>query len=141
VRVAFLAPMKVELDPLVRLLSLGSDGDLRTGVHGGTEVVATMIGVGPERAAVSTTRLLSVAAIDHVVVVGIAGGVAESIAIGDLVVPETVISDSTGASYHPAAFCDLVRRGTILTTDGILSGPEVLSGHRSRGITAVDMES
>ena len=77
-RVAMMAPMKPELAPLVRKLKLQRRdvGELR--VHettlDGVEVVATITGIGTEAAIAATERLLDAVDVDHVLVVGIAGG-------------------------------------------------------------------
>ena len=105
-RVGVLAPMRHELRPLVRPLSLrrtepGADA-LYEGAVGRTQVVATITRMGTLAAAQAAERVLDSGAIDHMLVVGIAGGIGASVQLGDLVVPERVLDLSSGAQYRPA---------------------------------------
>jgi adenosylhomocysteine nucleosidase len=139
-RIAFLAPMKVELQPIVKRLKLRPDGTGdHTGRRGADEIVATMIGIGPKLAAEATERVLQ-GSPDHVVVVGIAGAVDAGLRIGDVVFPEVVVADWSGAELHPSA-PPAERRGLLLTSAELKTGPDVLARHLARGVTAVDMET
>jgi len=143
-RVALLAPMPSELRPLVRRLELTRSalGDLP--VHAGTvgevEVVATRTGMGTASAAEVTRQVLDAATVDHLCIVGIAGGLRPDVEIGTVVVPDTVIDHATGAEYHPRPFGDALPEGTILTSNDLLDN-DVLDGFRERGVVAVDMET
>ncbi len=143
-RVALLAPMPSELRPLVRTLRLNrsSAGDLtvHTGTVGSVELVATRTGMGTATSAQVTARLLDAVAVDHLCVVGIAGGLQSDVGIGTVVVPDTVIDHATGNEYHPAPFADAVPSGSILTSNELL-GNDVLGGYGERGVVAVDMET
>ena len=144
-RVALLAPMRPELLPLVRLLALrrvGSGADaLYSGAVGQVEIVAVQTGIGIRAAARSAERVLDSAAIDHVVVVGVAGGIGASVTIGDLVVPDLVLDLATGARFRPARLGDTPARGTLLTSDGLLTDPAAFARFDREGAVAIDMET
>jgi len=114
--------MRIELAALVRSLSLEEHrlGDLavHTGVLGGRRVLATMTGIGVPAARDVTGRLIQATSVDHVVVVGIAGGVEPGLALGGV-----------------------TPRGRLLTTEALETGPDVLARRLAEGITAVDMET
>ena len=144
-RVAILAPMRSELRPLVRSLSLRrahSGGDaLLSGAIGRVEIVATTTGIGTRAAARTARRDLDAAPVDHLVVVGIAGGIGPSVAIGDLVVPERVLDLATGAEYRPSTLGDTAARGTLATSDELLVDPDAAARLERRGVIAIDMET
>ena len=77
-RIAILAPMRSELRPLVRRLALkpfhSSDRDLLWGALGRVEIVATTTGIGARAAARTAEKVLDSTPVQHLVVVGIAGG-------------------------------------------------------------------
>jgi adenosylhomocysteine nucleosidase len=138
-RLGFLAPMKPELRPLVQMLSLqrGSDGAYR-GTFEETSVVAMLTLIGTKAAAEATERLLGDNDIDHVVVIGIAGGVPPTVAIGDLVVPDVVLDAATGKEYRPSPLGDVVMHGRIRTSDDLTV---TAAGMLAEGVTACDMET
>ena len=142
---AFLAPMRIELASLLRLLSLEEQrlGDLvvHAGALGGRRVLATMTGIGVPAARDTARRLIEATPLDHVIVVGVAGGVEPGLRIGDVVVPETVIAGWSGEAHHPAPLGSVPPRGRLLTTETLETGPEVLATRLAEGITAVDMET
>jgi adenosylhomocysteine nucleosidase len=143
-RVALLAPMRPELRPLVRPLSLasaGSDAGFLRGAVGRVEVVAATTGIGTRAAARAVERLLDAAAVDHLVVVGVAGGIGPSVAVGDLVVPERVLDLATGAEHRPARIGDVAPRGTLATSDALLTDPAEAARLERRGVIAIDMET
>lgn len=139
-----LAPMTSELRPLVRLLSLRREAApglfSHRGQVGGVEVLATRTGIGVRRAALATERALDSGPLDHVMVVGVAGGIGESVAIGDLVVPEVVLDLASGARYRPVALGDVPARGILVTSDGLIDDPEVFA-RLGPEVVAVDMET
>ncbi|MBI1813869.1 MAG: hypothetical protein HYR72_02700 [Deltaproteobacteria bacterium] len=144
-RVAILAPMRPELRPLLRSLSLrrSQSGDFAffSGTIGRVEIVATITGIGIRAAVRTTERVLDFIPIDHLVVVGIAGGIGPSVDIGDLVVPELVIDVSTGTEHRPALLGDTVPRGTLLTSDGLLVDQNEVARYERQGVIAIDMET
>lgn len=148
VRVAVLAPMTSELQPVVRALGLApaataDDPHRHAGRCGDAEVVATLTGIGTARAAAATERVLSGETPDHVLVVGIAGGLAHAVAIGDLVVP-AVVEGAGGASFRPAAIGGAnlpAPSGVLVTSDDFTVDPDRLATLRARGVVALDMET
>lgn len=143
-RVVLLAPMRHELRPLVRPFSLRrprrGEG-LWSGALGRIPVVATTTGIGPAAAARSALRVLDAGAVRHVVVVGIAGGIGPSVAIGDLVVPELVLDLSTGARHRPAPLGADPPRGTLATSEGLLTDQDAIARLERQGVIAIDMET
>ncbi|MGH9048358.1 MAG: hypothetical protein ACRDY4_01355 [Acidimicrobiia bacterium] len=144
-RVALLAPMVSELRPLVRKLSLRrtrpGDADLHSGVAGSVEVVATTTGMGMDAATVATERLLASTPVDHLVVVGVAGGVGPTVEIGDLVVPEVVVDGRTGREYRPAPLGAGTARGRIVSSDQFGYEPDVIERFIDEEVVALDMET
>ncbi len=141
--VAILAPMRLELRPLVRSLRLGrarTDG-LRSAAIGRTEVVATTTGIGTRAAARATERLLDSVSVERVVVVGIAGGIGPGVAVGELVVPELVLDLAAGTEHRPSPLGDTPPRGILVTSDGLLVDRDALAGLERRGAVAIDMET
>ncbi len=144
-RIAFLAPMPSELRPLVRGASLrpGRLGDLavQLGSVGDASVVATTTGIGMRAAAEATERLLDAARISHLIVVGIAGGVGATVAIGDVIVPERVVDARNGREYRPAPLPHTIERGSLQSSDELVVGPDCVALLAARGVVAVDMET
>jgi adenosylhomocysteine nucleosidase len=144
-RIAILAPMRQELAPIVSALSLQSapvgDTVMKVGRVGDVEVVATTTGIGMVLATEATERVLEDAGVDHVMVVGIAGGVGPTVGIGDLVFPSTVIDRSTGHEYEPAHLGAPEARGTIVSSDDFLIQPGMVAELVEQGVIALDMET
>jgi nucleoside phosphorylase len=144
-RVAILAPMPLELRPLVRPLALeraqSPNGARWSGGVGRVEVVATTTGIGTRAAARAAERLLDTTPVDHLVVVGIAGGIGPSVDVGDLVIPDRVLDLSTGSEHRPAPLGDVVSRGTLATSDVLLVDPNEAIRLEGRGVIAIDMET
>lgn len=148
--VAFLVPMRSELRPLVRELSLQramvDDMDVYRGVVGDADVVATLTTMGTRAAAETTERLLqTLPSLDHLVVVGIAGGVGPRGRIGDLIVPEVVIDGATGREHRPAPLGSdrdgVAPSGKLWTSDDFVIDRAAVAGLVAQGVVAVDMET
>jgi nucleoside phosphorylase len=137
--------MRSELRPLVRSLSLGrsrsGDALLFAGAVGSVEVVATVTGIGTRAAARTAERVLDSIPVDHLVVVGIAGGIGPSVEIGDLVVPERVLDRSTGAEHRPSRLGDAPMCGTLVTSDGLLVDQDEIARYERQGAVAIDLET
>jgi adenosylhomocysteine nucleosidase len=142
--------MRSELRPLVRALSLRRTAvgnfPVYRGAVGDTDVVATLTTIGTGAAAEATARLLDAfPSTDHVVVVGVAGGVGPNVGVGDLIVPEMVVDGATGREYRPAllgAGTGAVRsRGKLRTSDEFIVDKATLAGLEADGVVAVDMET
>ena len=142
--VAVFAPMVTELRPLLKRLDLKAvplgAGVVHRGRLGQREVIASLAGIGTVAAGQAAERVLGAFRVDHVIVMGIAGGVDGALEIGDLVVPETVVDNHSGAQYHPTTIGDQPSHGVIVTTD-TLFGPNEVAELRERGVVAVDMET
>jgi adenosylhomocysteine nucleosidase len=145
VRVGVLAPMKIELRSVVKAFSLQpaqlNGVAVQQGTVGNAEVVATPTGIGTALATSSVERLLGLGDFDHVMVVGVAGGVGPSVGIGDIVIPETVVDGPTGNEYRPAPIAGPAARGAIQTSDDFIVEPDRLAQLIAKGVIAVDMET
>ncbi len=142
-RFGVLAPMPSELRPVVKAFGLekGRRGELdgHVGSAGPHDVIATTTGIGTELATEAATRMLDRGEVDHVVVVGIAGGM--STAVRTLVIPEAVEDWPDGNSYVPAPLGNLTGNGIIVTSDEFGYPAEVNAAFLERGVVAVDMET
>ena len=76
--------------------------------------------------------------IDHVVVVGIAGGVPPTTKLGDVLVPEVVVDAVTGTEYRPAPSAHTVLNGRVRTADDV---NVVAADLLADGVAACDMET
>jgi adenosylhomocysteine nucleosidase len=114
---------------------------LYTGALGRIEIVATITRMGTRAAAQAAERVLDSGKLDHMLVVGIAGGIGPSLKVGDLMLPERVLDLSTGAEHRPARLGDAAPRGTLATSDGLIVDPAVFAGLEQRGVIAIDMET
>jgi adenosylhomocysteine nucleosidase len=143
--VLVVAPMRSELRPVVRALRARREEVRGVRVHRGRAgrrvVVAALVGVGPDAARKSTYRLLDVLDPTHVVLSGIAGGIGPGTAVGDMVVPETVVDLVTGREYSAAAAPDVRPSGRIGTVDELILDPTRLEELVDRQIVALDMET
>jgi adenosylhomocysteine nucleosidase len=144
-KIAILAPMRQELAPIVSALSLErttvGGTVVQTGRIGRTEIVATTTGIGTAGATQATEQLLDATPVDHVMVVGIAGGVGPTVKIGDLIFADVVVDRSTGTEYRPAHLGAPAARGTIVTSDDFLVDPEMVAELTAAGVIALDMET
>jgi adenosylhomocysteine nucleosidase len=138
-----LAPMPSELQPLVKTLALRRTAgeSMYEGDVGAVHVVATKTGMGTKNAAEAAERLLDANTVDHVMVVGIAGGVGPTVAVGDLILPEVVVDKDSGAEYRPAHMGDVTPRGKLVTHDDFDLTPAELERLVADGFIAVDMET
>lgn len=144
-QVLVLAPMRSELRPVIRQIG-GLPGTLGgqpvyVGSAGTSTVTAAMIGVGPDAARRATAQLLEALPADHVVVSGIAGGIAPDIPVGALVTPTDVEDLATGRRFAPATLGTPGRAGTIGTTHELILDEARLAALVGRGIVALDMET
>lgn len=144
-KIAILAPMRQELAPVVQafLLEQATIGGavMHTGRVGETEIFATTTGIGTAGAKRATERLLDTTPVDHVMVVGIAGGVGPTVKIGDLIYADLVIDKSTGTQYRPTHLGAPTLRGTIVTSDDFLVEPGMVEELTAAGVIALDMET
>lgn len=144
-RVLIVAPMRMELRPVVRALGARRSAERGVTVQlawvGDVSVVAAPIGVGPTIAARNTIQLLDAQAPDFVLVSGIAGGLDPQTAIGTVLVPETVIDRGSGRRFHPEPIPGVEPAGVIATSHELITDDARLDGLRADGVVAVDMET
>lgn len=142
---AFICAMPIELEPLVRKLSLEETqlGALtaHVGTPGGRDVVAIVTGMGTQLARQHTEHLLDAVPVARVVVVGITGALENETPIGTLIRPEVVVNSATGTEHRPQPFGEQVHHGTMWTTDVLITEPEALGALRKRGVVSLDMET
>lgn len=144
-RVLILAPMSIELKPLVK--RIGGRAVTVKGVrafegrYGTVDVLAAQTGVGTASAAAATEQLLDRVEVDHVAVCGIAGGILPTSTIGGVVVPEAVVEMSSGRVLRPARLGNLEPRGKVATVEELITDPTQLTGLVDEGVVAVEMES
>jgi nucleoside phosphorylase len=142
--VIVLAAMATEVRPLVRALGLApstSDGHRSwTGSVKGERVVVATIGIGPERAERSTSRILGAEAARRVIVAGVSGAVDPALGVADLLVPRAVVDQASGRLYQPQPSAT-APRGTLLTCDALVTGSDTAAALGASGISAVDMET
>jgi nucleoside phosphorylase len=139
-RVGLLAPMVHELEPLVRELELEDQGDHHIGTVDHVEVVAMITNMGIAAGADAARRILE-HDVDHVMVVGIAGGVDHSLSIGALVVPEVVLDRATGRTFTPTHVGDVAPRGIVSCGDDLVTDPATIAQWEADGVVAVEMET
>jgi adenosylhomocysteine nucleosidase len=144
-RVAFICAMPMELTPLVEKLSLTEtkvgDVTVHSGTLHGREVVGIVTGMGVDLATSGTHALLDAMPIDHVIVVGITGGMENETPIGTLIQPELVVHSVTGVEYQPTHLGEGTPQGKMLTTVGLTSNADRMAELREQGVVSLDMET
>jgi adenosylhomocysteine nucleosidase len=144
-RVAVIAAMPSELAPFVekfgsmREEALG-DRPLHIGRIADTEVLATRTGMGTDLATAVSDRLLDRFQVDHVIAIGIAGGVS-GVEIGEVLTPERVIDGDDGIEYRPTPPPGIAPRGVLRTSKHFSAEKGLMARLASEGINAVDMET
>ena len=137
--------MTHELAPLVEMLGLEPRSDdpytLLDATVDGVQFLATMTGIGMAAATDATNRVLDDGSIDHVIVIGIAGGLDPALDIGAIVVPEAVLHGDAGTTHVPALLGDHAARGTIRSSDEFLTDPAVHADLLANGVVGLDMET
>jgi adenosylhomocysteine nucleosidase len=144
-RVAVLAPMQPELKAIVKSFGLQATPADPVFSHGGTAgawwVGALVTGMGPALAREATRQALSAGAIDHVMVIGIAGGLDPALPVGSLLVPDQVQLYPDGPVFHSRPIEGRQASGTLVTTDGLFDDDAIWQPLTERGVGAVDMEA
>ncbi len=137
--------MPSELQPFVEKVggmtreTLG-DRPLYKGRVGDVEVLATRTGMGTDFATQVTDRVLEAFDVDHVIVIGIAGGVT-GVEIGDVLTPSVVINGDDGTEHVPTAPKGITPRGKLRTSSSFSVDKGLMERLASEGIHAVDMET
>ncbi len=132
--------MPSEFQPLVKALSLQRTDSGWTGTAGPIELIAAKTGIGTRRAAEATERLLDASTVDHVMVVGIAGGMGRS-KVGDVIFPEVVVDKTSGTEYRPSPLGSAQSIGRLVTHDDFDMQPAERDALVADGFIAVDMET
>jgi adenosylhomocysteine nucleosidase len=144
-RVAVLAPMRPELKAVVRAGALTRTSEDPVFSHHGTagdwSVSAGIIGMGPVMAREATERMLERGPFDHVMVVGIAGGLDPAWPVGALMVPARVQLHPDGPIHRTRPLPSRQAEGGLMTTIGLFSDDEVWRPILESGFGAVDMEA
>ncbi len=158
--VALVVALAQERRPLQRRLAAarqGRAGDFRVvvGELAGQAVVLIQAGIGRDRARRALLAASHQFSFRAVWSLGFAGGLAETLSVGDVVCPAAVLQDdgragqSFGVAPAQAAVCAAlaaagirIHDGLLLTVDDPLRTPEVKrAAHRRTGAVAVDMEA
>jgi adenosylhomocysteine nucleosidase len=143
--VAFVCAMPMELAPLVRSAGLTERGpgpvETVAGRVGAREVVAVVTGMGTALASAGVEALLGAVAVERVVVVGIAGALADDLPIGALLCPDRVVDGATGTAFVPELLGPATPRGTLWTSDSVITDAVALDELRGNGVVALDMET
>ena len=95
---------------------------------------------GTKLAREATERLLDANDLDHVVVVGIAGGMGTA-KVGDVLYPEVVVDKDSGTRYTSSPLGDVVTSGMLVTHDDFDMQPDEHQRLVDDGFIAVDMET
>ena len=147
--IAVLAPMPLELDAVVAAFGLEQSdpgGVSWTGRVGRSTVTAVRTGMGRARAREATEQMLDRAGaggppVDHVMVVGICGGLDPDVPVGTVLRPDVVVDHATGARFRHTPPGDDPTSGGIVTTDGVSFDDDLSRALATQGFTGVDMES
>jgi len=144
-RVAVLAPMKPELKAIVKSFSLEPTPDDPVFSHAGRAgswgVAALVTGMGPALAREATRKALAAGPFDHVMVIGIAGGLDPGLPVGSLMVPGRVQLYPDGPEFQAHPLPPREAQGALMTTDGLFDNDKVWQPILERGFGAVDMEA
>jgi adenosylhomocysteine nucleosidase len=144
-RVVVLGPMQPELKAIVKSFRLrpteGDDVFTHAGSAGDWSVVTLVTGMGPALAREATQRALAAGPCDHVMVVGIAGGLDPELPVGSLMVPSRVQLYPDGPEYQSHPLAPRRASGGLMTTDGLFDDDDVWRPILERGFGAVDMEA
>ncbi len=140
--------MQPELKAVVRAFGLRRVTEPGVFSHSGTagawRVQALLIGIGPSSATAATRRAIGSGAgqpPDHVMVVGIAGGLDPDLPVGSLMVPARVRLHPDGPEYASHPLPGRTAAGALMTTDGLLDNEASWRPMLEQGFGAVDMEA
>jgi adenosylhomocysteine nucleosidase len=137
--------MKPELKAIVKSFSLEPTPDDPVFSHAGTAgswgVAALVTGMGPALAREATHKALAAGPFDHVMVIGIAGGLDPSLPVGSLMVPGRVQLYPDGPEFRAHPLPPREAQGGLMTTDGLFDNDEIWQPILEQGFGAVDMEA
>lgn len=135
-----LAPMQIELDPIVRKLELSPADDGFRGRVGGVEVIALLTNIGMAAGSAAAGRAVALD-VDLVMVSGIAGGLDPALPIGSVIRPAVVVNRGRGTEHRPVWPDDASSVGVLSSGDDFITDPAALDALRAAGVIAVDMET
>jgi adenosylhomocysteine nucleosidase len=137
--------MKPELKAIVASGKLEpTSGDpvfSHVGSVGDWSVVSLVTGMGPGLAREATRRTLATGPFDHVMVVGIAGGLDPDLPVGSLFVPSRVRLYPDGPEYATRPLPSRQASGGLMTTEGLFDDDTIWRPILDGGFGAVDMEA
>ena len=137
--------MQPELKAIVKSFGLRAEKSEAVFSHTGTVgdwwVGALVTGMGPALARSATALTLSSGPLDHVMVIGIAGGLDPALPVGSLFVPERVRLHPEGPEYRARPLPTRQAAGALMTTDGLFDDESVWRPIFEAGFGAVDMEA
>jgi nucleoside phosphorylase len=136
--------MPLEVVPLKHRLSLEKTTvgpvEVYAGWLGARPVVAIVTGIGNVLAAEGVEHLEAID-IERVVVVGIAGAIDGETPLRTLVLPAMVVNGATGVEYRPSQIGRGSPKGTMWTSDELITDQDELAHLRANGVIALDMET
>jgi len=137
--------MQPELRPLAKAVPLErrhvGDRVVHAGRVGDDEIVATITTMGTEAATATAEFVVRELDVDHVALIGIAGGLGADVQIGDLLVPEVVVDYDTGQETHPTPLVGAVAKGRLMTSGELILDYDILRRLAAEGAAAIDMET
>jgi adenosylhomocysteine nucleosidase len=137
--------MKPELKAIVKSFGLRPTPEDPVFSHGGTAgrwgAAALVTGMGPDLAREATRRALGTGPFDHVMVIGIAGGLDPALPVGSLMVPSRVQLYPDGPEFRSHPIPPRQAGGGLMTTDGLFDDDGIWRPILERGFGAVDMEA
>jgi nucleoside phosphorylase len=104
-------------------------------------IKATITTMGTTAATETAEFVVKELGVDHVALIGIAGGLGPDVQIGDLLVPEVVIDYNTRQETHPTPLGDDAAYGTLMTSGELIVDYDILRKLASDGAAAIDMET
>ena len=137
--------MQPELRPLAKAVPLAQrqvgDRVVHAGSVGDVEIVATITTMGTDAATSATEFVVRELDVDHVVLIGIAGGLGPDVQIGDLLIPEVVVDYNTQQETHPVALGSAAAKGRLMTSGELILDYDILRRLAADGAAAIDMET
>lgn len=114
-----------------------------TGIYQGVTVITAVTKMGLEAAQAATEELFSRygSDIDHLFVVGVAGGYDQRLKIGEVVIPESVVDHRDGIVRYPANLGTREPAGMIYSSDQLSYDADYVATLNNKNVSAVDMES
>ncbi|HLX88538.1 MAG TPA: hypothetical protein VKR22_08820 [Acidimicrobiales bacterium] len=148
--VVVLAPMPLELEAIVQAFGLRQTGEEPdapwSGLVGHSQVTAIHTGMGPPVTREAAKALFEGgdplgSRPDHLMSIGICGGLRRDLEVGTLLNPEVIVEHSTGAVYDHRPPGSAPRLGKLATMEAVTLDRGLSSRLLEGGFLGVDMES